>query len=376
MYLAVFIFVILSISGSETAFFFRLSSHGIKTYSRKASKSILYAGFGKPSKIQKNSAGGVSLPELNLEAKKYLQRHSNDVNAASAEYFRNQIRRFSHLQNSNKIKGRDEQSDERQTLADIDLQHETKVAAAWNTVALFLPLDYSRNKGKVDPIVDRRLTHISSAIIHTPLIVHKDHASLSESVSFILDIGCGDGCLLPYLKEAKLNNGASISLQGYRGLDISSEMIVLARERWKHIIEKNQFVIGSFPLDAKTLLLELKKSSMSHMDQGYTAIVFNGSLQFFQDTAQVLKDAADLLLPGGRLVLSHVNGANFVKDECQKNPGIAVRSMPNNISLDIIAHDIGLTVIRKKDMEFFKRYDVSFDEDDGKFYLVVLEKPM
>ena len=44
-------------------------------------------------------------------------------------------------------------------------------------------------------------------------------------------------------------------------------------------------------------------------------------------------------------MLTHANGAKFVKDECKRNPAVAVRNMPNNLSLDTMAKLVGLKVL-------------------------------
>jgi SAM-dependent methyltransferase len=327
----------------------------------RADDFSLYAGFAKTLNDKKRGP----VLELSPEAKKYLQKHNNNVDAASAEYFQSQLQKIP------KASTDDGSNQEGKSNGEDLLTHESKVAAAWNTIALFLPQDYARTKGKVETHVDRRLRYISSAIIQTPRILE---SMLSSNVPSILDIGCGDGSLVPYLKSATIANmdDTTLSLDNYYGLDISSEMISLARQRWRGIVSSNQFISGSFPRQAQTLIQELRIKDSTQVP-GFGAIVFNGSLQFFQDTSKILKEAVDLLQPGGRIILSHVNGSDFVKDECKKNPGIAVRSMPNNISLDIMAHDLGLKILRKRDMNL-KDYNESLDGDDGKFYLVVLEK--
>ena len=330
---------------------------------RSVYSGVLHAGFGKTSTSNNKNVGKLGpIIEPSQEAKRYLQKHRNNIDAASADYFRSQIEKIRKSDINDKVQDHGEIHEM------ADLRHEAQVAATWNTIALFLPYDYSRSKWKVEPHVERRLNHVSSAVVRSLNIF--ENAS-SVSAPYILDIGCGDGSLLPYLKSAKISQ-VDMSLDHYYGLDISSEMISLARQRWRHAIGPNNWIEGSFPRQARFLLNELKLKT-SNAALGFNVIIFNGSLQFFQDTAQILRDSADLLQNGGHIVLSHVNGAEFVKDECKKNPGIAVRSMPNNVSLDIIAHDLRLKVIRKKEMGL-EDYDDTLDGDDGKFYLVVLEK--
>jgi len=83
-----------------------------------------------------------------------------------------------------------------------------------------------------------------------------------------------------------------------------------------------------------------------------------------------------MLAPGGRIVLSHVQGGNFVKDECRRNPSIAIRIMPNDrISLLMMADELGMRLVEKNELlRKVTTYDESVDGNDGQFYLVALEK--
>lgn len=270
-------------------------------------------GFGGGSSSVNKGAPSVSLSK---EAKKLLKRHGNNVDAASSEYFRTQME---------KIDG-----------GSIDEMHAARVAATWNTVALFLPQDYQRVKGKLEPTVERRLRHIGTAC----------QGEKDENFE-LLDVGCGDGSLVPFIPDKCR----------YFGLDLSTEMIALAKQ--KHV-GKN-FCVGSFPQVIPTGSL-------------YDAIVFNGSIQFFRDTRRVIDEAASLLKPGGRIVIAHINGAKFVKTECQKTPSVAVRNMPSTVNLETMATLAGLKVLDKKMLQLVE-YDETLDGETEDFYLVALEKP-
>ena len=270
-------------------------------------------GFGGGGSSVNKGAPSVSLSK---EAKKLLKRHGNNVDAASSEYFRTQME---------KIEG-----------GSIDEMHAARVAATWNTVALFLPQDYQRMKGKLEPTVERRLRHIGTAC-------QGDKDNNFE----LLDVGCGDGSLVPFIPDKCR----------YWGLDLSTEMIALAKQ--KHV--GRNFCVGSFPQITPTGSL-------------FDAIVFNGSIQFFRDTRRVIDDAASLLKPGGRIVIAHVNGAKFVKTECQKNPSLAVRNMPSKVNLETMATLVGLKVLDKKMLRLVE-YEETLDGETDDFYLVALEKP-
>jgi SAM-dependent methyltransferase len=269
-------------------------------------------GFGSSSKSVKKSGAPV---QLSKEARNLLKKYGNNVDAASAGYYKTQMEQIEQ--------------------GSMEEMHTARVTATWNTVALFLPQDYQRNKGKVEPSVERRLRHIASAC-----------QGNKDDDFELLDVGCGDGALVPYLPDNCRFNG----------LDLSPEMIALANQR---CTGKN-FWVGEFPQNVPAGSL-------------YDAVVFNGSIQFFRETRLAIEEAASLLKPCGRIVLSHVNGAKFVKDECKKNPSVAVRTMPNNRNLEVMAAVAGLKILEKSKLQLVD-YDESLDGGDEDFYLVVLEK--
>ena len=198
----------------------------------------------------------------------------------------------------------------------------------------------------------------------------------------ILDVGCGDGALIPYLFNTKDDGEAAAATKksniNYKGLDVSTVMIDMAKSQHP----KYTFVDGSFPEDL---------NDTEHFD----TILFNGSLQFFRDTIQTLQHArARLVATNGhkdkrrksRIVLSHVQGAKFVKDECRTSQGVAVRNMPNKVSLEDYAKLMNMKVLYKEEIlingmgssnnddDNNNKYDPQLDGDDDQFYLVALEE--
>ena len=252
--------------------------------------------------------------QLSKEAKKLLKKHGNNVDAASSDYFQSQM-------GSMKV-------------GTVDENHEARVAATWDTIAMFLPHDYARSKGKVDTIVERRLKHVVTAC-------------QGDQAINMLDVGCGDGAIVPYLAR----------MCKYNGMDLSTEMIGMGQQRYPG----SKLWVGSFPRDVSAGVT-------------YDAILFNGSLQFFRDTRQTLEDAANILKPGGRIVLSHINVGKFVTDECKKNPMLAVRNMPNNININTMATILGLKVMDKALIFENVEFDPELDGNNEDFYLVILEK--
>lgn len=305
---------------------------------RNSSKRKMSAGSGFAS-AKTSTPMGNTVPSLSPKAKKLLQRHGNNIDAASNEFFASQIQ--SILDNNSKSP---------------EQIHAARVAAAWDSVALFLPQDYARSKGKVEPYVERRLRHIVQACLTS--------SSQGGRVR-LLDVGCGDGALLNYLPTSSgiidYNNDADkeTTMCEYVGIDISSEMIDLGLRQHPNA----NLRVGCFP------------ECMTPNEQGFfDVILFNGSLQFFRDTRQVLQDATRFLTPKGLLVLCHVNGAKFVQEECLSNPSVAVRTMPNQVSLQNMAELLEMRVLDKEKMvEQFENFMHELDGHSDQFYLEVLE---
>jgi len=270
-------------------------------------------GFGKSFSLDRS--GNIQpIISLSSQAKSLLKKHDNNVDAASDEHFRDALRDNS----KNRYRGN---------------HHAARVAAAWDTVALFLPNDYSRTKGRVEPYVDRRLGRIVQAC-----------CSDEPDMPSMLDVGCGDGAVVPYLPHSC----------SYIGIDLSREMIQLAERR--HPAHK--FAVGNFPEDVTSL------------EREFYAVLFNGSLQFFRQTRQVLAEASKLAKH--RIVLSHVEGSHFVKQECRNNPTVAVRPMPSVDELEdwiLPSLEGKWNIVSDKDNNFDNA-----DLDPKQFYLVVLEK--
>lgn len=94
---------------------------------------------------------------------------------------------------------------------------------------------------------------------------------LNEDSSLrILDIGCGDATILPFLSKA----GASTKL--YTGVDVSKRMIEKARRKFPQA----NFINMNFADGGDNI--------SSILGGPFDCIIFNGSIQFFFDTEHVM----------------------------------------------------------------------------------------
>jgi len=173
-------------------------------------------GFSKDYKVT---------PRISKEASKCLKESSGNIEIAQSKLFQENILKlkssdpqiFSKLSNYNPA---DLQYQSGQSSSNLDA-HEKLVEVTWDTVASYLPLNdkKSLNENREEMLVHRKFEMIAKVCCSIP------NAS-------VLDVGCGDGSILPFLKNA----GADIS--SYTGIDLSSQMIRLAKEKYP----KSQFL--------------------------------------------------------------------------------------------------------------------------------------
>mmetsp|Transcript_33177 Transcript_33177/g.40145 ORF Transcript_33177/g.40145 Transcript_33177/m.40145 type:complete len:271 (-) Transcript_33177:164-976(-) len=229
--------------------------------------------------------------------------------------------------------------------------HEALVELSWDAIAAFMPITHSTG-----PTADssKRLQAVAASAGF-----QENRNEQVEDAGYYLDVGCGNGLLLPFLKKE------GIPAASYVGCDVSSRMIELAEK--EYLSTNAIFISDSFE--------NVVSGSTTAEKKVYDGIVFNGSIQFFPDITQTLRTAADNLSKGGRIVLSHINGGAFVSKEMQDNPTTVRTLMPKISDLKDIAKTLDLELTLP-----------SFARTDGKggvegadmkledFYLVVLKK--
>ena len=378
------------------------------------------SGFGSGSTTSpttKKTAKQEGLGLLKPVARDLLKKHNNNVDFASDEYFKQQMNQQLQLQIQEQKDGGDMDNDGDidisnddddwgdTVLSDIHAQqrrrhqkHIEKVKATWDTVALFLPVDYERNRNtnnkfsnnkkkrnneELKSYVDRRMNCIihccctsgsvegsaatTSSSINSVAITGHDDDDDDESFS-LLDVGCGDGAILGYLypppsttsgtttrtktkiNKYKNNNSQTekqkVQLQSdnnnnnqsmrYVGVDVSTEMIDLGRRRFP--LYADRLIVGEFPY----CLLDdddddIDDDSTNKSNKKFDTVLFNGSFQFFEDPRNVLRETVRRYLKlqrGSRIILCHVEGSKFVRHEIQTSQGVAVRTMPNRATLE------------------------------------------
>ncbi|MBS6508960.1 MAG: methyltransferase domain-containing protein [Paraclostridium bifermentans] len=119
--------------------------------------------------------------------------------------------------------------------------------------------------------------------------------------SKVLDIGTGTGVLIPFLK--------SLNPNGYiKGVDISSEMLNIAREKFRNI-EKVSFELVDVEKDV--------------INETYDSIVLYSMFPHLKDKTNTIKKLVEKNLgKSGQLIIAHSNSREFLnnmhkeKNEC------------------------------------------------------------
>jgi len=232
--------------------------------------------------------------------------------------------------------------------------HEALVEVTWDVIAAFLPVTHSPTP---TPAASQKLTAIARAAVDGSLKAPR-----------VLDVGCGNGLLLPFLGASGMPGSA------YRGVDLSSRMIEVAKR--VHAGAGARFDAVSFATVCGEAAEAAKEAAAGEAVcgealKGYDAIVFNGALQFFVDPAETLASAAALLEPGeySRIVLAHLNGASFVRKEAEDNPTTVRSTMPSLSALEVTATSLGLQVVLPS---FYGSEVAEIEKGLDDFYLVVL----
>ncbi|KAJ1617457.1 S-adenosyl-L-methionine-dependent methyltransferase, partial [Pavlovales sp. CCMP2436] len=285
-----------------------------------ARPAMAASGFGPRAKPRVQAAkqvratGGGS-PVLRDDATACLQRAGGDLGVAQSLYLSDGAKlvqsrdpeAFSRLVSyREKVNAVSDRTSYDRT------SHELLLKLTWNSIAAFMPFD-ARPSRKID----RRLKRIADASC-------KSESPLGASGP-ILDVGCGDGELVPHIRELAPDQD-----QSYLGIDLSTVMV----ERARRAHPNTRFEECSFAALA----------SRPPQRERYACVIFNGALQFFADQDDTLASAAALLRPGGRIVIAHVHGASFVRQENSGNRAVAVSTLPTRKELEAAATRLGMIV--------------------------------
>lgn len=229
---------------------------------------------------------------LSGSAKRLLAEHDGDLDAAQGARFQGYLE---------KLREKDpdlflEVTKARSTDGGASASgREALCAMTWDVIADYLPV-----MGGSDAELDRRMAAIAER----------------AGTGRCLDVGCGDGSLVPHLGRA------GVDLSGYVGIELSGKMVKAAKKRHP----KRTFLKSAF----------FDFAAAADRAGEFDAVVFAGSLQFFPDVSEVLRACDAVLAPGGLVVISHVRGNDFIREEKRGNPAL-IHDMPTADDLANVA---------------------------------------
>lgn len=156
--------------------------------------------------------------------------------------------------------------------------------------------------------------------------------------SKVLDIGTGTGVLIPFLK--------SLNPNGYiKGVDISSEMLNVAREKFRNI-EKVSFELVDVEKDV--------------INETYDSIVLYSMFPHLKDKTNTIKKLVEKNLEkSGQLIIAHSNSRTFLNNmHKEKNECVSEDRLISVTDQRYLFEKVGLKVV-----------DVF--EDNEIYYLVI-----
>ena len=311
-------------------------------------------GFGSAPTASRGGKGRKQMPTckkyLDAEAARILKACSGNVQLAQRHFMRrkfNQLREQAPDLYASLVLQQQEMLDGiRRRLSEPE--REKLIELTWDVVASFLPATVTPYGPTGE--MKRRINKIAKFVAVQPKATPKGAA--------ILDVGCGDGSILPFLRDVGCRD------QDYLGIDLSSTMIQTAARAFPH---------ASFE---HTSFAKFKAKKCAQQATCFGTVLFNGSLQFFDKPLDALSDAAALLPRTregprrGRIVISHAQGAAFVDQEKEGNPATVPSTLPDLSDLGAFAQDLNM----KLSVPFQDGADAaSTDAQLSSFYLVALD---
>lgn len=298
--------------------------------------------------------------DLDPSATSALKRAGGDMNQAQALLFQEKMMELQTEEPDLFAALVEKQKQQRQSGQELEGEvHEKLVELSWDVVGSFISSESGQG---LDEGIDVKCKAVAAACVS-----EENNQMISCGV---LDVGCGDGAFLPYLTAKGADEGR------YVGLDLSSTMIdkakaklkvAKAKQRKKQARKPQKTVSGSTGKKAGSPSF-LQGNFLTHSrckaPNSFDTVLFNGVIQFFSESmrGKIFEQARSLLKPGGRIVISHVQGGDFVQEERNGNAAMCLSIMPSVQDLIAEAKAVGgLQVLPVEEASL------------GSFYLVVLE---
>ncbi len=139
----------------------------------------------------------------------------------------------------------------------------------------------------------------------------------------VLDVGTGAGVLIPLIKSYH----PSVIL----ACDLAERMLQRVREKYPEV--------RTYHADITVLTLDAASTNLIFMNAMYGNIA---------DKPRACQNAARMLRPGGRLVVSHPEGRPFV-DQLRVTSDLFIKSLPNRKEFQALLSPLELDVITYRD---------------------------
>ena len=136
----------------------------------------------------------------------------------------------------------------------------------------------------------------------------------------VLDVGTGAGVLLPFILERQPARVVAC--------DLSGEMVKLARQRFGESVTVLQSDVVDIPGEVGP----------------FGAVFCNAMFGNVYDQRQTIEVIGRLLDPGGRLVISHPLGSDFVRRLKAGSPQYHLKELPDRSFLNQLLEGAGLAV--------------------------------
>ena len=135
----------------------------------------------------------------------------------------------------------------------------------------------------------------------------------------VLDVGSGVGVLVPLIKP--------YHPAGILACDLAENMLQRLREKYPEVLTY-QADIAELPLESPSV----------------DAVFMNAMYGNIADKPEACRNAARMLRPGGRLIVSHPEGRAFV-DQLRVTSDLFIESLPSRDEFQALLSPLGLDVI-------------------------------
>jgi ubiquinone/menaquinone biosynthesis C-methylase UbiE len=164
----------------------------------------------------------------------------------------------------------------------------------------------------------------------------------------VLDCGCGDGILIPFLERYAKSTKPSYCRYEVHGIDLSKEMIKIAADTYPEASFTQINFMDWNPNDTT-------------LKTGITSVVFNECLHYFLNIQNALTHAVKILKHTSlesaslsmckRIIISHPKGSDNVILQWSHNRHLVANLLPTPQEIDQFAHQLDIKVLRKPEMK-------------------------